>query len=361
MKLKNLISLSDSNLISILFTFFCIFLYYIHLELKGKSIENTEGFQNNAVPKVAFPFKNLYDQKNNLLNIILISAPFRNEEHEKLYLKYQNHQPKLEFMGISSYSEFPSKLSNPFENRFHEEKNHDYQAMVKTWLHCYRDPGKHLKHEIPKLLFSESDLKDYSSHKLDKSIKKEYDFIYVCLKDNDKCEAGWQSHNRNWDLAKECLEVMCGKYHLKGCLIGRNNCKFTNKCDGIIKVLPFLKYHEFQKELQKAKFLFVPNQSDASPRVIVESLCYDLRLLVNYNIVGGWKYVTQQTGEFFTNKTDVVSALDRLLKNMNSYRPRDHFITNYGKKKSGKVLARFIKQHYPNVQPKELEYVTITI
>ena len=131
--------------------------------------------------------------------------------------------------------------------------------------------------------------------------------------------------------------------------------------NGIVKVLPFLKYHEFQKELQKAKFLFVPNVSDASPRVIVEAMCYNLCLLVNYNIVGGWKYVNQETGEFFNNEHDISSAIDKLLKNMDKYTSRNHFINNYGKEKSGVLLAKFIKDNYPNVQPKALTYATITI
>ena len=99
---------------------------------------------------------------------------------------------------------------------------------------------------------SESDLRDGNSNKPDTSIKKEYDFIYICLNDNDKCTPGWQSYNRNWELGKQCLDVMCGKYKLKGALVGRENCEFSNLCSGIVKVHPFLDYHSFQKELQKA-------------------------------------------------------------------------------------------------------------
>ena len=156
---------------------------------------------------------------------------------------------------------------------------------------------------------------------------------------------------------------MCGKFGLKGVIIGRENCEIPKSCNGKIKILPFLKYYDFQKELQKARFLFVPNITDASPRVITESLCYDLRLLVNYNILGGWKYVTPETGEFFTNENDIVPALNKLLKNMDTYTPRKHFIENYGKEKSGSKLCQFIKHNYPNVVPNanNLEYVTITI
>jgi len=340
-------------------------------------IENFEGGGNNnsnmdgkdgkgKVPDVKFPFRNLFDQKGNKLNIILITAPFRGSDHDKLYLEYKNQvNPKLEFMGISSYSEFPGKLTNPYENRYHEKENHDYQSMVKTWLHCFRDPNLYLKpeYELPRLELSESDFKDYSSHKPDPNIKKEYDFIYICLKDNDKCTPGWQSYNRNWELGKKCLITMCRKFNLKGAIIGRENCEFTDLCSGIVKILPFLKYHEFQKELQKARFLFLPNITDASPRVITEAMCYDLRLLINYNIVGGWKYVTPQTGEFFSDEFDIEPALDKLITNMERYQPRKHFIENYGKERAGRKLANFIKTNYPTVQPTAnlLEYVTIAI
>ncbi len=328
---------------------------------KDKPIERDE----NGIPTVEFPFKNLFDQNGKKLNIILLAAPFREPKHEELFNEYKNQTPKLEFMGISSYSEFPGKLTNPYENRFHEEQNHDYASMVSSWLNCFRNPNKYINpiYRLPILDLSESDLKDYKKVKINPNIKKEYDFIYLCLKDNDKCNPGWQSYNRNWELAKKCLDIMCGKYGLKGVIIGRENCEMPNSCKGKIKILPFLNYHDFQKELQKARFLFVPNITDASPRVITESLCYDLRLLVNYNILGGWKYVTSETGEFFNNEYDIVPALNKLLKNMNNYTPKKHFVENYGKELSGHKLCKFIKHHYPNVVPSAntLQYVTITI
>ena len=90
---------------------------------------------------------------------------------------------------------------------------------------------------------------------------------------------------------------------------------------------------EFQKELQKARFLFLPNITDASPRVITEAMCYDLRLLINYDIIGGWKYVTPETGEFFHDEFDIEKALEKLTKNMDRYQPRKHFVEKYGKER----------------------------
>ena len=92
-------------------------------------------------------------------------------------------------------------------------------------------------------------------------------------------------------------------------------------------------------------------------------MCLDLRLLVNYNLIGGWKYVTPETGEFFTDEFDIVPALEKLVKNMDKYQPRKHFVENYGKEKTGKKLADFIKRFYPMVYPSanEIEYVTPAI
>jgi hypothetical protein len=313
------------------------------------------------IPIVSFPFKNLFDENQKPLNIILISAPFREPKHEQLYKEYKNNG--LSFCGISSYLEFPGPIDNPFEDRFHVERDHDYTKMVSAWLHCFREdkiPDNLKKSNLPMILMTEADLKDPDNIPFKTNGKKEYDFMYCCLTDNDKCEPGWQSYNRNWELAKKCLEVMCSDFNLKGVLIGRQNCEFTDKCNSIVKVLPFLPYDQFQKEMQKCKFLFVPNISDASPRVITEALCYDMPVLVNYNIIGGWhNVITGVTGEFFTDENDITPALKKLTTNL--YNPKDWFQSNRGNKISGKILADFVKENYPNINNKNMEYTTITI
>ena len=316
---------------------------------------------NNGVPIVSSPFKNLFDDQGAPLNVILIAAPFRTEEDEQAYELYKRQG--LSFCGISSYINFPGHIENPHEDRFHEERGHDYPAMVSAWLHCFRDPPTNLQRSgLPLMLLAESDLKDADAYKPDPTIKKEYDFMYVCLQDNDKCEPGWQSYNRNWDLAKQCLEIMCGEFGLRGVLVGRTNCEFTNKCNGIVKVVPFLAFDAFQKEMQKCRFLFVPNVADASPRVITEAMCYNMPVLVNRNILGGWHYVEPGvSGEFFTSKNDVRPALRRLTTQMNAYAPRRHFMRHHGKHRDGRRLAAFLKQHYPDLNNKHMKYATITI
>ena len=337
--------------------FVSILLYYSFKKIK------TELYNNEDVPIVQFPFKNLFDEKQKPLNIILLSAPFREPKHEELYQEYKSKG--LSFCGISSYLNFPGPIDNPFEDRFHVDRKHDYTKMVSTWLHCFREekiPENLKKSNLPMILMSEADLKDPNNLPFEIETEKQYDFMYCCLTDNDKCEPGWQSYNRNWELAKRCLEVMCSQFNLKGVLVGRQNCEFTDRCNSLVKVLPFLPYNEFQHELQKCRFLFVPNISDASPRVITEAMCYNMPVLVNYNIIGGWhNIVSGVTGEFFNDENDVAQALEKLIVNYDSYKPKEWFQANRGMKNSGRVLSEFLKENYPNLNKKEMEYATITI
>jgi hypothetical protein len=334
---------------------FCVFLYY---KAANKAIEC---YEDLSIPTVSFPFKNLFDDKGKKLNIILISAPFREDKHMDQYNEYK--KKGLSFCGISSYLEFPGKIINPYEDRYHEEKGHNYIDMVSSWLHCFRQPPPELtKSKIPYMLMTEANLKDTDAYKPDPKIEKKYDFIYVCLKDNDNCDPGWQSYIRSWDLAKECLKIMCRDYGLKGVLIGRKNCEFTDHCLGIVEVIEQLDFDQFQKKMQECRFLFVPNVSDASPRVITEAMSYNMPVLCNYNIVGGWDNIMPGvTGEFFTSEEDISFALDNIVNHYDSYQPRRWFSQNRGKKRSGRLLADFLIKNYPNINNKKMEYATITI
>lgn len=318
---------------------------------------------NIEIPTVSFPFKNMYDDKNNKINVILIAAPFREKEHEELYLKYKNMG--LEFCGISSYLDFPNKIINPYEDRYHEEKNHDYIKMVNSWLHCFnknkRPEYLNEINKIPNILLTEADLKDTSN--LDTTeYPKEYDFIYSCLEDNSECNPGWQSYNRNWDLAQLCIEIMCEKYNLKGLLIGRVNCKISDKIKDKLTILPMQNYNDFQNYMKKSRFLFAPNISDASPRVITEAMCNNIPVLVNENILGGWhNVISNTTGELFNDNHDIEISLKKLLENYNNYKPREWYIKNRGRKIYGKILGDFIKNNYKNLNNKETEYIYIQI
>ena len=57
----------------------------------------------------------------------------------------------------------------------------------------------------------------------------------------------------------------------------------------------------------------------------MEALCLGLPVVMNRNILGGWKYINQQTGEFFTDASDIVSAYQTLQARADQLTPREWY------------------------------------
>jgi hypothetical protein len=128
-----------------------------------------------------------------------------------------------------------------------------------------------------------------------------------------------------------------------------------------MEMTDFQDYSKFILNYSKCKFLFVPNITDASPRVVTEAMCYNLPVFMNVDILGGWKYVVPGvTGEFFANNVqDFSQSLHNFLEGLNNkiYHPRDFFISNYGKQNSGKQLLEFVRGIYGEDSFPEADYL----
>ncbi len=323
-------------------------------------------YQLTNIPDVEFPFKNVKDQNNRNLNIMVITAPFRSDKDKDNFNKYVQKY-NIPMLGMASYLNFPGEITHPYDDPYYKKnfKKHDYINSCIGWCHGFRDPKANGldKSKIPVMELSESDL---VIHTFKPSKKKDWDFIYVCLQDNKNCKYGWQAENRNWNLAKKCFPIMCDKYKLKGLLVGRLNCDYTPKCKDSLTIMGNkdnegkLEYHDFMDKLSKSKFLFVPNIRDASPRVLTEALVVDVPVMVNEKIYGGWKYVNEKTGEFFNDENDFPKALEKMLQKIKQqkYQPRKWFTSRYSIQKTGKKLYDFIKKIYPEVW--DAKYVSLT-
>jgi hypothetical protein len=298
------------------------------------------------VPLVEFPFRNVYGPQRRPLPIILIVAPFRSAEHEQKYEAYK--AAGLHFCGISSYLTFPDPIPNPYENRYHLDHPRDYVGMVRAWLHCFRTPSAQIR-RVPNMLMTEADLKDPAAF-LPLDVPKVYDYVYVCLADKQG-EFGWQAYNRNWSLAKKCFAVFARR-GLRGLIIGRDGQYEGREMNDHTPQLPF---RECAACINSCRFLFVPNVCDASPRILTEAMCYNLPVLVNRRLIGGWHNVNDMTGEWFSDETDVGDVVDRLVSKLNTYRPREWFSQHRGREHSGRALAQFLRSQFPIDEP----YVTI--
>lgn len=317
----------------------------------------------NNVPDVKWPFINLKDENNKNINMLCIRGPFNSDEHEKknikLFKKYLDSG--IKFIGCSSYLSFPSKCTNEHGPCYKDNNKLDklnIEDYVLGWCHCFREPDKYIKSDIPKILISES---DFNSDRLspDDSIEVNKDFVMYQPSDPD-CKYGWNSHNKNWKLAEYCLQVMCDEYDMKGVVIGRGNCKINVKNKKNIISTPFIDYNKGIKYVQSCKFLLCANYEDASPRTVTEALSLNKPVLMNQDILGGWKYIHEDTGLFF-NKHNFSDQLNKLYKLMNNNKlnPRKHYLNNYTHKNTGKQLKDFLKKINPDLC--ECEYVKFPI
>jgi hypothetical protein len=206
---------------------------------------------------------------------------------------------------------------------------------------------------------SESDFYDVEENN---NINKIYDFIYICNKDSDNCPLdGWNAINRNYNLALKCFPIMINEYNLKGLCVGRIGCDLSEYGDNLITT-DFLPWNELQQKMRESRFLFLPNIYDASPRVIAECLIKNVPVLMNKNIICGFKYINENTGEFFIDENDIKNGLDNLLyklKNNNIF-PKKWWEENYSVDKCSIILRNFLFTQYPDIL-KDIKKVSFVI
>lgn len=256
-------------------------------------------------------------------------------------------------MGISSFEDWPLFSGNPFSSRF---ANDDYVGLYPGFLHMMREPQQYFPSSTKTILMSQSDFNLPDVPPRDYSIPRKYDFT-LSGSDQDvgnDC-VGWSSFAKNWSFVKEALVVMCGEYNLKGVLVatkskdGRKACTIPDSCKGKMIQTTFLTQEQYFSYLGQSRFAFLPQLHDASPRVSTQALSHDVPLLMNAHIVGGWKYLNEKTGEFFTDMRDFRQALDKILRGAdipNHYEPRKFVLENYGDKHTGRRLLKYVKENF---------------
>ena len=288
-----------------------------------------------------FPFRYFTDENNQVLPIVAVTGFFRDKKAELLFREYQEKGIKI--FGITAYKSFPNrKLMDNSEGEYERTDTFDYLSEIRDWLCCFRNKNSYGFTDFNRIVdISESDF--YNAEK-DIKVKKKYDFIYICNKDSDDCPAdGWNAFNRNFELAKKCFPIMCREFNLKGLIVGREGCGLEDEYNADqLEVVGWLDWHNLQDKMRESKFLFVPNIYDASPRVIAECITKDLAVLMNREILCGFKYITYDTGEFFTNEIDIRPALTNLLNKQYKISPKKWWSEHYSQEKSEKALRDFL-------------------
>ena len=223
----------------------------------------------------------------------------------------------------------------------------------------YRNPEAIFSPDLPVIQMSHSDFSvldiDYEDEVAQGKHEKSYDFIYYMTNTEGEVQSdctGWGSFAKNWPLAKQAMDIMCSEMGYTGIVMGivdshGNSCDLPPSCsDNVLKV-QYTNYFESLDYMRQSKFLLLPQVYDASPRVAVEAMSLNLPLLMNSEIVGGWKYINKHTGEFFRDDmSDFRSSLAKLMSNLDTYSPRSYVDANYGSMKAGAKLRSFVEEHF---------------
>lgn len=302
-----------------------------------------------------FPFRYFTDENKKVIPLVAVTSFFRDDDAKRLFKEYQDNGVIL--IGITAYKSFPKKIKDGTADDYTGDQDFDYIGKIKNWLCCFKDPDYYGFSKFNNIIdISESDFYDAE----DRVTQKKYDVIYSCP-DDDKntCpKDGWNAVNRNFELAKKCFTIMIRDFGLNILVIGRTKCGLEDKYGDKIKTVDFLPWDEFQQRLRESRILFVPNVADASPRVIAEAMTKNVPVLMNRQILCGSKYITEESGELFTDETDVAKALKKLVGGKKN--PHKWWRDNYSKQSSAVRLCNFVNDAFPNAfdtDMKEMHFV----
>jgi hypothetical protein len=249
------------------------------------------------------------------------------------------------------------------------EKKIEWSKKVKAICHPFRNT-KVFPKDIQTYLFSESDFCDRLITPCSTGMKKwdgKYDFVYFTLNSNQGVRSkGLHMINM--------IDRVAGEKGLKGLVIGYQGSKsrklngtiFDEAYQKVLKEIDGLKnlkviYNKFDTNevcaiMRGCKFALLPNTADASPRLLAEPIVRGVPVVVNRDIYGGWKYVSDKNGSFFDGLSveDYLSGKNTLKEEMSLSNAIDDvllkdrdtvsnsFYEDYGFRKSSKKLAKII-------------------
>ncbi len=126
----------------------------------------------------------------------------------------------------------------------------------------------------------------------------------------------WNDWARNWTLAKPSFIQLIAETNATVLILGRDLTKEEDLqpliASGNIVSHEKALWRDFLKLIEQSRSLVTFNVHDASPRVLAEAMCMDVPVLINWHILGGWKYATEQTGEDFVDTASFIQAYKRL-------------------------------------------------
>jgi len=145
-----------------------------------------------------------------------------------------------------------------------------------------------------------------------------------------------------------------------------------SKIDNITIKRGWLSQRKINKLMSRCKFVIFPNTRDASPRTIPETLLRGKPIMLNKNILGGWKYGNDVNGLFYDgpfevehtreNKQHYYDEIKRSLIAMSNKKYvandiKNNYLETYGFANTSRRLAKIINKMEGH---KKYKYVAYT-
>lgn len=295
-----------------------------------------------AEEELPWPVRYIVDQDGKDTGIMFLRGPLNPHNTPNWDEMRATHRQ----MGLTSMGPYPlhheAYLKVPQGAIPQDGWRRDFVQLSEAWCHCFRNPDSYLPPDKPRRLLGGSDFCDYdrvwSIGASGRPQAKRWDLVYSCL-DNR-----FNEMQKNWEFARACIYRLCTELRLKILVVGRSGTSDLPRVDGL-ESREFLPWSDFLQCMGRSRAAFFPNLLDASPRVMTEAMALNLPVLVNRRILGGWKYVNDDTGRFFDDEANVVPAALEVLTG--SFQPRDWFIANHGKRWAEEQLAELLREIEP--------------
>jgi hypothetical protein len=224
-------------------------------------------------------------------------------------------------------------LANPWERP-------EIQAC-EAWCHCARDPDQFLPPGRPRFFMSHSDFVDADRiwqvvHGGPHPAPPAKRWDVICL-----FSAHWYDEvQKNWSLAQACVQTLAVDWGMSVLLLSRGGIPDVPRHPNV-EVRPRLSWNDCLQSIARSRLTMVAAHLDPSPRVIVESLALDVPVLVHSQILGGWKYVQEETGSFFEGEHDIGFEAYRCLSA--GLHPRSWLRRRYGRDRAARRFARYLR------------------
>lgn len=210
----------------------------------------------------------------------------------------------------------------------------------EAWVHCVRDPDDYLPPGRPRLLISNSDFVDAggiweAAHGRSRArLPKRWDVI-CCYSSH-----WFDEIQKNWSLARACVDTLVSELDFSVLLLARWGMPNVPSHPNV-EVRPRVSWEECIGCMARSRLVLFPHHIEPSPRSMMEALALDVPVLVNSEILGGWKYVNAHTGRFFDDEFDVAAEAQLCLSS--ACRPRAWLLRHHGRDVAADRLGGFLR------------------